>query len=58
MINKTEILRGKNMTMDILTLVIWAITGAVMLTRKEIPKIIYGGTWFALMITLFCNCME
>jgi hypothetical protein len=46
------------MTMDILALVIWAITGAVMLTRKEIPKIIYGGTWFALMITLFCNCME
>ena len=46
------------MTMDVFAFIVWAITGIVILTGKEVPKIIYGGTWFALMITLFCNCIE
>lgn len=44
---------------DIFALVVWAITGAVVLaSRQEVSKFAYGATWFVLMIALFCNCVE
>lgn len=46
------------MTTDTFAFIIWAVAGIATLTWEEVPKIVYAGTWFALMITLFCNCIE
>lgn len=46
------------MTTDVFAFIVWAVAGIVVLTGKEVPKIVFGGTWVALMIALFYNCIE
>ena len=46
------------MTTDTFAFIVWAVTGIVILTGEEVPKIVFGGTWFTLMLALFCNCIE
>lgn len=46
------------MRTNVFAFIVWAIAGIAVLTGEEVPKIVFGGTWAALMITLFCNCIE
>ena len=41
--------------LDLLTIIIWAITGVFALTMEEIPKLTYGMTWLMLMFELVSN---
>lgn len=48
---------------DIINVIIWAIAGASTLEasitlKEDVPKFIYGLTWFCLMLELILDCIE
>lgn len=45
------------MTMNIILIVLWAILGAIHLTRENVSKNCYACTWLALILALITNCM-
>ena len=48
---------------DIINLIIWAIAGVSTLTvsvisKEDIPRFLYGITWFCLMLKLIEDCVS
>ena len=43
---------------SVVAFIIWLIAGILALLIDEIPKVLYGITWFCFMTQLFVNCME